>query len=233
MPSRKGNASTTRCIRVSAIASTFPQRSICPRGSMPRFPRTLVTLVILASLQQAGTYLQGPSLRPGGRASARSGYTDRASSPGMPPPCPCRSRSGATAPGWTATRAAERPSPPCPAPRAARCLAHCLAQLSGAPRARHLAALGAGQGGDGLSAARVAVHPGAVAPDLERQGHGGGIPGDDALSVYPDRALARPPGRNEGPCGYVQARTCCSEARITGDTSVLGKRGILLCGQRS
>ena len=60
------------------------------------------------------------------------------------------------------------------------------------------AAPGAGQGGDGLSAARFAVHPGAVAPDLERQGHGRGIPGDDALCVYPDRALARPPGSNEG-----------------------------------
>src|SRR5215211_1373172 len=82
----------------------------CLHGSMPRLPRTLVTPVILASLQQAGTYLRAPSLRPGGRASARSGYTGRASLPGMPRGCPCRSRSGATAPGWTATRAAERPT---------------------------------------------------------------------------------------------------------------------------
>src|SRR5215216_3761603 len=59
MSSRKGNASTTRSIRVSAISSTFPWVPPCPRGSMPRFPRKLETPVILASLQQAGTYLQG------------------------------------------------------------------------------------------------------------------------------------------------------------------------------
>src|SRR5215203_5055579 len=77
-------------------------------------------------------------------------------------------------------------------------LAHRLAQLSGAARARHLAALGAGQGGGGFPA---------------------------------DRALARPPGRNEGARRYVPARTCRGEARITGDKSVIGKRGILPFGQ--
>ena len=55
-----------------------------------------------------------------------------------------------------------------------------------------------GQGGDGLLAARFAVHPGAVAPHLEPEGHGGGIAGVDVVYVRPDRTLARPPGRNEG-----------------------------------
>ena len=47
-------------------------------------------------------------------------------------------------------------------------------------------------------AARVAGHPGAVAPALEPEGHGRGFAGADALPVRPDRALDRPPGRDEG-----------------------------------
>src|SRR5215210_8489622 len=92
------------------------------RYSMPRFPGRIVT-TILASLQQARaeTCLRVPSLRPGGRASVRSGCRDRASSPGTPRPCPYRSRSGATVPGWPPTRAAKKPSPPCLAPEAAKC----------------------------------------------------------------------------------------------------------------
>ena len=61
---------------------------------------------------------------------------------------------------------------------------------------------------------------------LEREGHGRGVAGDDALPVHPDRALARPPGRDEG-----AARGAGQRSPGDAGTRAL-KRGILPFGYR-
>ena len=85
--SRNGNASTMRCMSVCAISSAFPLG-----GTWPLYPNSGNAIRARYPLPVPSWLRPALSSRPGGLASARSGCTGIASSPGRPRPCPSRSR---------------------------------------------------------------------------------------------------------------------------------------------